>query len=249
MADRNEARRLAAEFDLDLDDLERDIGTARMLGLHYYITIEDEAGNLGTVHFLGEDGGSRHASPLELHLWHHLKQVLNSAMQHDAEHMLVRNWMCTAGQATPESPVLGDTALHDLRLRLIREETDELAEAYAAGDLVGVADACADLLYVVHGTNVAHGIDGHMVFLLVHENNCLKIERGHRDEGGKWIKPADHQPPDIAGEIVRQYRTTARRSGADGVACTCGMVNWRHPKDTPPFEWLTVLCTGERIKL
>src|SRR6478752_8592194 len=46
-----------------------------------------------------------------------------------------------------------------LRLALIQEEVGELAEAARAGDLIGVADALADIVYVAYGTAHVYGID------------------------------------------------------------------------------------------
>jgi predicted HAD superfamily Cof-like phosphohydrolase len=62
----------------------------------------------------------------------------------------------------------------ELRDRLIREEADEYKGAAIEGDLVEVADGLADLLYVVLGTCVAHGIDIQPIFDEVHRSNMTK---------------------------------------------------------------------------
>lgn len=79
----------------------------------------------------------------------------------------------------------------DLRAELIFEELKEYEEAAQEGDVVGIADALGDLLYVVFGTAVAHGIDLEPVFNEIHSSNLSKL-----DENGE---PVPH--PTIPGKI------------------------------------------------
>jgi predicted HAD superfamily Cof-like phosphohydrolase len=113
-----------------------------------------------------------------------------------------------------------------LRCRIVLEEATELVEAcyptlssWAAAvrtsfmvnaesadslpSLVKVADALADIDYVVEGTRLYFGIDGEPVMKLVHEANMAKVGGG-KDSGGKIKKPEGWKPPDIEGEIRRQ---------------------------------------------
>ncbi len=90
-----------------------------------------------------------------------------------------------------------------LRHRLIAEELDEFDAACWDGDVVAVADALADLLYVVYGAAVSFGIDMEPVFNEVHRSNMTKVG-GHKDEGGKWVKPKTYTPPDLAPILIRQ---------------------------------------------
>jgi predicted HAD superfamily Cof-like phosphohydrolase len=83
-----------------------------------------------------------------------------------------------------------------LRVRLILEELSELSKAYAEGAFLEVADALADLLYVVYGTAVEHGIDIDKVFKEIHRSNMTK-KGGHLDASGKWIKPDNYEPPNL----------------------------------------------------
>lgn len=91
-----------------------------------------------------------------------------------------------------------------LRFELIREELEEYREAAGRGDLVGVADALTDLLYVVLGTYVSHGLHRHAAPLFdeVHDSNMSKLdERGrpiHRDDG-KVLKSDRFREPDLEG--------------------------------------------------
>lgn len=95
---------------------------------------------------------------------------------------------------------------------LIKNKSDELIASMLKGDLVGVADGLADVLYVVIGTAVAYGIDIQEVFDEVHRSNLSKTvwdeERQRwyieKDEFGKGIKPDTYSPADIAPIINNQ---------------------------------------------
>lgn len=95
---------------------------------------------------------------------------------------------------------------------LIKNKSNELIASMIAGDLVGVADGLADVLYVVIGTAVAYGIDIQEVFDEVHRSNLSKTvwdEENQRwfiekDEFGKGIKPPTYSPADINSVINRQ---------------------------------------------
>lgn len=90
-----------------------------------------------------------------------------------------------------------------LRERLIEEEAKEYFEASVDNDLVLMADALADIVYVVLGAAVSFGVDLDPVFREVHRSNMSKIG-GHKDEGGKWIKPETYSPADIQAELIKQ---------------------------------------------
>lgn len=86
------------------------------------------------------------------------------------------------------------------RNRLIEEETRELVDATNAGDIVGIADALADLVYVAYGTAYTYGIDLDAVLAEVHASNMTK------DPGptGKAVKGPRYRPPDVAGVLARR---------------------------------------------
>lgn len=92
----------------------------------------------------------------------------------------------------------------ELRIKLIEEEADEFAEAVRAGDVPEMVDALCDLLYVTYGAAVDLGVDLEPFFAEVHRANMAKVG-GHRRDDGKWVKPADWQPPDITGLLERLY--------------------------------------------
>lgn len=114
---------------------------------------------------------------------------------------MVREFMALApGQTVPFMAHTGDETLTKFREGLIGEEFDELVNAMADGDLEGIADGCADLLYVVFGTALAFGIPIDAVFAEVHRSNMSKkFPDGtfHTNDAGKVIKPPDFTPPNL----------------------------------------------------
>lgn len=93
----------------------------------------------------------------------------------------------------------GNTPL--LRLHLIVEETSELAEAMAKGDIVSCLDALCDLQYVLDGTTLALGLQGvfREGFDEVHRSNMSKLEDGRPvvSDAGRVMKGRDYTPPDL----------------------------------------------------
>jgi predicted HAD superfamily Cof-like phosphohydrolase len=92
----------------------------------------------------------------------------------------------------------------DLRRRLLTEEYREYLAAADTGDVVSVADALADMVYVIYGTALHYGIDLDAVVVEVHRSNMTKT--GH--DGGKAVKGPGYQPPEIAAVLDAQ-RTAA----------------------------------------
>lgn len=82
----------------------------------------------------------------------------------------------------------------------------------ALPNLKEVVDGCADISVVTIGTLIAFGVRDVAVLEEVDGNNLAKFgPGGYRDEGGKWIKPPDHEPPRVQ-EIV-DLQTVAAASG------------------------------------
>lgn len=113
------------------------------------------------------------------------------------------------GDLPPEAPTQPDAATLALRLRLLREESEEALAALAAltrdsdEALVAAAHELADLLYVTYGTFVALGVDADDVFAVVHDANLRKAGAPRRSDG-KQLKPDGWQPADVAAAIRRQ---------------------------------------------
>ena len=93
-----------------------------------------------------------------------------------------------------------------LRQALIEEEVAELADAVARDDLVAIADALGDIVYVAYGTAHVYGIDLDAVLSEVHVSNMTKLGadgRPVRRADGKILKGPDYRPPDIASVLRR----------------------------------------------
>jgi len=88
----------------------------------------------------------------------------------------------------------------DLYLKLIKEEFKELNEAYKNKDLVEIADACADLKWVIEGLELTLNLPQQKVWDEVARSNISKIGsdgKVKRREDGKILKPDDWTPPNI----------------------------------------------------
>ena len=102
------------------------------------------------------------------------------------------------GVFTRSSPGLVDEATKELRIRLIREEMGEFEKAANDKNLVKIADALADLLYVIYGTGVSYGIDLEPIFREVHESNMSKGDPNVvRAPNGKILKAKNFRPPNL----------------------------------------------------
>lgn len=87
-----------------------------------------------------------------------------------------------------------------LRCALIEEEAREFRDALEADDIVEVADAIGDLLYVVYGAARTFGIPVRAVFAEVHRSNMTKLGRDGEPifrADGKVLKGPDFSPPDL----------------------------------------------------
>jgi len=111
----------------------------------------------------------------------------------------VRDFHQAFGQRIGEKPELPDIEERKLRMKLLDEEVFEYTDAEYADDLVEIADALADIIYIACGTAVSYGIPLDDVFAEVHRSNMAKLVDGKviRREDGKIQKPEGWQPPDI----------------------------------------------------
>lgn len=95
-----------------------------------------------------------------------------------------------------------------MRIRLLEEELDEYRAAARSGDIVAIADALSDLLYVLLGTYVAHGLQDLAVALFdeVHRSNMSKLDGNGQPifrEDGKVLKSDSFRPPDLSAILAR----------------------------------------------
>ena len=108
----------------------------------------------------------------------------------------VREFHEAMGHPAADSPTLIPEDRVILRHALIEEELSEYVVAALDGDMPGIADALADMLYVVYGTAVEHGIRIAPIFAAVHNANMSKL-----DENGE---PVPH--PYVPGKIGKSDR-------------------------------------------
>jgi len=109
------------------------------------------------------------------------------------------------GQKVGDKPELPDINERGLRMKLLREEFEEYMEAEEENDLVEIADALADLIYIACGTAVSYGIPLDKIYDEVHRSNMSKLVNGKPiyREDGKVMKPEGWSPPDIKGILEK----------------------------------------------
>jgi predicted HAD superfamily Cof-like phosphohydrolase len=123
-----------------------------------------------------------------------LLQMVSPPIKTNTE--LVEEFHAMTGQPHPTKPCQISKDAYETRLRLINEELNEYMLAYDDGDLIKMADALADLKYVVIGTEVAHGFPGQEIFNEVHRSNMTKKD-GFLNESGKWEKGPSYEKPEL----------------------------------------------------
>jgi len=103
---------------------------------------------------------------------------------------------------TPRLSTVGKD-LRALRRKILREEFKEYEDAEDDNDLVEIADALADIVYVVIGTALEYGIPIERVLAEVHRSNMSKCVDGKivKRADGKILKPPHFSPPDIKGVL------------------------------------------------
>jgi len=109
-------------------------------------------------------------------------------------------FMKTFGQEVKSKPSFSTDKINKLRIDLIKEELDELKEAMDNDDLLEVADALTDILYVTYGAGHAFGINLDKCFDEVQNSNMSKLsENGEPiyNESGKVMKGPNYFKPDL----------------------------------------------------
>ena len=118
---------------------------------------------------------------------------------------LAGDFMEAFGQEVQVQPTWPDFSTRELRLELIREEYEELEEAIENRDMVEVADALTDLLYVIYGAGHSFGIDLDECYLEVHRSNMSKLGadgRPIKSGNGKVMKGPDFFEPNLKDILV-----------------------------------------------
>ena len=113
----------------------------------------------------------------------------------------VGTFMKTFGQEVKTKPSFSTDKINKLRIDLIKEELDELTEAMDNKDLLEVADALTDILYVTYGAGHAFGIDLDKCFDEVQNSNMSKLDLNDKpiyNESGKVMKGPNYFRPDLS---------------------------------------------------
>ena len=114
-------------------------------------------------------------------------------------------FMKTFGQEVKDKPSFSTDKINKLRIDLIKEELEELTEAMNNKDLLEVADALTDILYVTYGAGHALGIDLDKCFDEVQNSNMSKLDINGKpiyNESGKVMKGPNYSKPDLSKFVI-----------------------------------------------
>ena len=110
-------------------------------------------------------------------------------------------FMKTFGQEVKKTPGLGDEKINSLRISLINEELEELKKAISENDILEVADALTDILYVAYGAGHSFGINLDKCFNEVQNSNMSKLGKDGKpiyNEHGKVMKGPSYFKPNLS---------------------------------------------------
>ena len=109
-------------------------------------------------------------------------------------------FMSTFGQEVKKKSELSSEKTNSLRLSLIQEELDELTKAIKEKDILEVADALTDILYVTYGAGHSFGINLDKCFDEVQKSNMSKLGKDGKpiyNEKGKVMKGPNYSAPNL----------------------------------------------------
>jgi|TARA_B100000953_G_scaffold106995_1_gene87685 NTP pyrophosphatase (non-canonical NTP hydrolase) len=110
-------------------------------------------------------------------------------------------FMKTFGQEVKIKAELSNNKINELRISLINEELEELKKAIKDNDILEVADALTDILYVAYGAGHAFGINLDKCFNEVQQSNMSKLGSNGKpiyNESGKVMKGPNYFKPDLS---------------------------------------------------
>ena len=113
----------------------------------------------------------------------------------------VKKFMETFGQEVKSRPSFSSDKINMLRYNLIKEELDEFKQALDNNDLLEVADALTDILYVTYGAGHAFGINLDDCFEEVQNSNMSKLGNDGKpiyNDQGKVMKGPKYFKPDLS---------------------------------------------------
>ena len=114
-------------------------------------------------------------------------------------------FMKTFGQEVKDKPAFSTDKINNLRIDLIKEELEELKDAMKDKDLLEVADALTDILYVTYGAGHAFGINLDKCFDEVQNSNMSKLDESGKpiyNEFGKVMKGPNYFKPNLKKIIL-----------------------------------------------
>ena len=115
-------------------------------------------------------------------------------------------FMSTFGQEVKKKSELSSEKINLLRLSLIQEELDELIKAIKENDILEVADALTDILYVTYGAGHAFGINLDNCFDEVQKSNMSKLGKDGKpiyNEHGKVMKGPKYFKPNLSKFLIK----------------------------------------------
>ncbi len=113
----------------------------------------------------------------------------------------VKTFMKTFGQEVKEKSSFSSDKINELRFNLIKEELEELRIAIDTKNLVEVADALTDILYVTYGAGHAFGINLDKCFNEVQQSNMSKLDEHDNpiyNDSGKVMKGPKYFKPELS---------------------------------------------------
>ena len=116
-------------------------------------------------------------------------------------------FMKTFGQEVKTSCSLSSSKINNLRINLIKEELEELTNAIKDNNIIEVADALTDILYVTYGAGHAFGIDLDKCFQEVQNSNMSKLGLNGKpiyNDSGKVMKGPDYFKPNIKKILTKK---------------------------------------------
>ena len=115
-------------------------------------------------------------------------------------------FMSIFGQEVKTKSELSNDKINSLRLSLIQEELDELTKAINEKDVLEVADALTDILYVTYGAGHAFGINLDKCFDEVQKSNMSKLDKDGKpiyNERGKVMKGPNYFKPNLSKFLTK----------------------------------------------
>lgn len=136
-----------------------------------------------------------------------------------------------------------------LRYDLMKEENEEYMDAVSQNDIVGVADALGDMLYILCGTIIEHGLQDRMelIFDEIQRSNMSKLGEDGKPifrEDGKILKGPNYSKPDFKKILERKSLSLIAALSDNEVIAVDGKIPWKVPNDMKRFKELT---TGHHI--